>query len=311
MANATPENKIDLTIKINVPRESSDDALTSVDAKTVGKLLLALPEMINEFHSKNEANEHLLVKARPFANGSFEIPLELILIGISTLLMTGPDYILQKIQAVIDRIRQFIEIKQKLKGEPLNIQGENVVVIENSTISLDSVVFNIFNSDNSAEEKFREAINELRQDSTIQSLELQVGQEKKTFASIQATQFDYFTTKAKIVEKMVHEGEKVSTKRVRLKLKETDFAGTAKWKFYYNSKIISVGMQDEHFIAQVKESEQRFGAEDELDVDLEIYEVYDEESQQFKESKYFIQKVHYHHIRKPTNAKMLFDLEGE
>lgn len=291
MAKKTSDNTIDLTVKINATSEASGDRSTLVDAKAVGKLLQALPEMISEFHSKNSENERLLVKARPFSKGSFEIPLELILVGVGTLLLTSPDYVLQTFQEVIDRIKQFIEIKQKLKGEPLHIQGENVVVIENSTVTLDSVVFNIFNSDNHAEEEFREAINELRRDATIQSLDLQVGPDKSTVASIQSAQFDYFTTKATIVEKTIQVGEKVSTKRVRLEIKEPDFAGTSKWKLYYNHKAISVGMQDETFIAQVKAGE-KFGAKDELDVDLEIREVYDEKTKEFHEKDYLVKHVH-------------------
>ncbi len=272
MAKATPDHAVDLTVKINATSEASGDGSTLVDAKAVGKLLQALPDMIGEFHSKNTENERLLVKARPFAKGSFEIPLELILVGVGALLATNPDYVLQAIETIFDRIKQFIEIKQKLKGTPLHIQGENVVVIENSTVTLDSVVFNIFNSNSHAEEQFRDAVNELRRDNTIQSLDLQVGSDKsdkKTFVTISSAEFDYFTTKATIIEKMVQVGEKVSTRRVRLEIKEPDFAGTSKWKLYYNGKAISVGMQDDTFIAQVKAGE-KFGAKDELDVDLEI-----------------------------------------
>ncbi|MGL4944580.1 MAG: hypothetical protein ACRC46_15470 [Thermoguttaceae bacterium] len=296
MTNVEHDNKTGLTIKINPISKVSDDDETLVDAKTVGKVLLALPEMMKEFHSKNTASEQLLVKARPFAKGSFEISLELILFGFGAmpLLLSNADYIQQTIKEILARFKEFIEIKIKLAGEAVQVKGDNNIIINNSTINLDDKVINVINSDNHAESLFRDAINELAQDSEVESLDFQVGSEKETIASIKSSQFKYFTSSTRLVSETIQEKKRVTNERTRLKLKQPDLAGTSKWNVYYDSKTIAVKVKDDDFIAMVKQNTERFGAGDELDVDFETTEIFDTKIGDFRVQGYAITKVHQH-----------------
>ena len=116
MAN---EQKEDILLKFDV---SSED--NSINAKSASKSIESLASLIQETHQEFQQNSKLLIKTRPFSQGSFEIPLEIILTTEVDLLEIP---ILENIVAVI---KKYFDTKILLKGEMPDYQTHSLSHIQ-------------------------------------------------------------------------------------------------------------------------------------------------------------------------------------
>lgn len=68
------ENKESLSLRLDTKEHK-------VDALAVSKMIQAIVAIVEDAKQQVSKNEQMLIKARPFAEGSFEIPLDLIILS--------------------------------------------------------------------------------------------------------------------------------------------------------------------------------------------------------------------------------------
>ena len=81
MSNDPKRHQEEITISL----ESKE---SEVDAEAVASMIRAITAIVAETQRELNANEQILVKARPFSKGSFEIPLDLVLVSAASLFDT-------------------------------------------------------------------------------------------------------------------------------------------------------------------------------------------------------------------------------
>ena len=80
-----------------------DAKSSEVNASAVASLMTAVIALISEAQQGVAENQQLLIKARPFADGSFEIPLDLVTLTAATLLDSSPliDGVLELLKKIL------------------------------------------------------------------------------------------------------------------------------------------------------------------------------------------------------------------
>ena len=135
MAKTKPPPKESLTIRLGT-------TATEVDATAVASTMQAIAAIIEESQVQLNANEQVLLKARPFAKGSFEIPLDLIYVGVLSLYENHP--LLMQILAVL---KEYLSIRQLLKGKSLPPpEKDGTFVVNGSQITIQNSVIQIISN---------------------------------------------------------------------------------------------------------------------------------------------------------------------
>lgn len=102
-----------------------------VNATAVGITMTAITALITEAHADIAANEELLIKARPFTRGSFEIPLDLIIVQSGTLFTESP-----LLEQLLETVRHYFMAKVALAGV---IPASSVILIGGHEINVGEV----------------------------------------------------------------------------------------------------------------------------------------------------------------------------
>lgn len=232
--------------------------IAEANASAVASTMQAMIAIVDEAQKELQANNALLLKARPFSTGSFEIPFELILVGLP--------FVFDKIgliEEVLRILKEYIEVRKLLQGEPLPpAKGGTVVLNGNVTVS-NSVVNIVHNSVTTA--AFDKAATEIEADPTIQNLKVLRGKDREPIASISRDDIKSF--RADVSPPTIpKKRERIETKL--LVIKSPDFGGRAKWEFVLDGHTISADILDENFIHRVLERAEVFAAGDRLEVEL-------------------------------------------
>lgn len=270
------------------------------DAMAVAKTMEALLAIIQETHVQMDETEKMLVKLRPFEKGSFQIPLELIVIGTSLALLSEHPLI----QQTISFIRQFVEIKLHLKGKPLPTElpdGQLVIkdsVVENSVINL------VVNS--KVSRAFDSAVSEILRDDSVQSVTITRGKrgDVDTVVKITRDELPYLQKPGEADES---DDKRKTTFRddVVVIVHTPVLHGNAKWKVLLDDHVIEVSIEDEAYLDQVHRSKITFAAGDRMQVNLKVIHKYDFKMATYLPDKYVVTKV----VGKwqPSLQKTLFD----
>ena len=260
------------------------------DAKAVGKGILAIQAMIDEVHGAFEENEQLLVKARPFAEGSLEVSLDVIVLGAAIIIQEYP--LLQKIREVI---QQYFEIMGRLRGRPIQVEDGNVIIIENSRVQVDQITLQCLSPDSDASKRCSEAFHDIESDPEIDGIRVSSDASQEPLVQIPRQDFSYFHPDTPVGEQ--HLGQRNEESREILIIRQPAFDAELAWRFIWRGTKIAAKVQHEEFQRRVETGRESFVAGDNLDVTLCRLQEYDPAALTHVDKHYTITHVWGHHRR--------------
>lgn len=242
------------------------------DAKAVGCGLLAVQSIVDEVNKAFKEDERILVKSRPFAPGSLELPLDLIVLGAAIIIQEYP--LLQKLREVI---AQYFDIKVRLRGQPIHVEEGNIIIIENSRVRVDQITLQCLNPGSEVSRKCSEAFRFIEEDKEIEAVRVTSSKTDTPLADIQRDKFPYLHPETPIGTENL--GQRYAESRETLIIRQPAFDAELAWRFVRQGAKISAQVQDAGFLRSVETGQESFVAGDTLDVDLRRLQEYDPASQ--------------------------------
>ena len=270
------------------------------DAKAVGSSLLAVQSLIGKVQSDFDENEKILVKARPFARGSLELPIDLIVFGAAIILQEYP--LFSKIREVIT---QYFDIKGRLQGNPIHVEEGNVVIIKDSRIQVDRVTLQCLDPGSEVSQKCSEAFHAIEEDMEIKSVRISSSSDRKPLAEVQRAEFPYFHPETPISEQ--HLDQRRTESRETLIIRQPAFDADLAWRFIWGSTKISAKVLDKRFQNSVGAGHEAFASGDSLDVDLQRLQEYDPAALTYVDKHYTVSHVWKHNRGASEEQSEFFD----
>lgn len=290
MAKRTKDSRNSITVKLDSPTDE-------VDAKAVALTMQAILEIIEETSKELQEDQRLLVKARPFQPGSFEIPLELI-IPSSTTLFESPVF-----DMIVATLRQYFDVRRLLARGEFNRDdlGEPAPQIRAGETLL-AATRRILVSRN-VEQSIALALESMTADTAIENFKVFRGDEEEPFVVVERPEFETFRASSAM---FVEEPSREVSSREFLSIASIVFEGRAAWTFNRSGVRISARIEDEDFSERVQTGAEVFSAGDRLDVDLNVAQEYDPVTNDYLNKKYRILHV-YGHVRRERQARLFDD----
>jgi hypothetical protein len=283
--------------KIVVKFETKNN-IKEINALAAAASMEAVTTMIQEVHQGFQDNHKLLVKARPFSPGSFEIPLDLIVVAIAGAGLYDKDII----SSILNIIKEYFNIKQLLKGETPKVEGGRIV-IKNNVINANNITLNLLEPTNPANKLVSKAFTNASFDDSIKDMQIIKKTNNETIAHVKKSEFGYYEIPKNIIETPEKDKEEKASLVIYGPI--LDANNIKQWKFFRDGKPISANITDDNFLAKVKAGEQ-FASGDTLEVDLLIRQKFNQMLNTYIDSKKTITRVH-RHTKKPEQTMMDFD----
>lgn len=302
MTTSNPQN--DFKVKF-------DGQLHQVDANTLINSLINLSTIIQELNVVSDPNRKIEIKIKATEKGSFWIHLSLIAEKIPDLfdqenIQTTAAIATISGISIIKSVAYLFQLKKHLSGKkPKTIQESNkggVIKIENERgdiIFMDSVIFNIYNTNQPVQDSISNTFDTLQNDSSISGFEI-ADAEKRPLFEINRTDFGEMSIKNEVVE----ENKKIFTEIANLHIFKIVFEDKYKWEFYYKGNKISAHIADINFFKSIDEGE-RFSKGDTLKSELEITQIFDNTVNTYINHSYKIKNV-LEHIPRGKQQKLNF-----
>lgn len=275
-----------------VVRLASEDS--QVNATAVSSTMSAVVALIIEAQQQISENEQLLIKARPFAKGSFEIPLDLILVTAGAMLVSSP-----LIETVLDILQNYFDIKRSLKGAEPPTTTTSTVTIDGKEVSIGTITLNLLSPTSNANRQMAAATEELEKDQAISGFELLRGDERVSFVTVARSEFSYYKSAP---PSALPPNERDLRSREMLSIASIVFEGTGKWRFNRQGHIIATKIEDAEFLERVQTGIEVFGAGDRLDVALLIHQTLDPATNDYLNKSYIIERVYGHEKRQKQQS---------
>lgn len=268
------------------------------DAKAVGSGLLAVQSIVDEVNNAFKDNERVLLKARPFAPGSLDLALDLIVFGAVIIIQEYP--LLQKLREVI---AQYFDIKVRLRGQPIHVEDGNVIIIENSRVHVDQITLQCLNPGSEVSRKCSEAFRDIEEDKEIDSVRVTSNRADTPLAQVPRDKFPYLHPETPIGTENL--GQRYQESRETLMIRQPAFDAELAWRFVWRDAKISAQVQDKEFQKSVEIGRESFVAGDSLEVTLRRLQEYDPASLTHTDKSYTVIHVWKHNRR--TQQKELLE----
>ena len=216
-----------------------------MDAVAVAATIEAIATTIQEVHQAFKDNHKLLVKARPFNKGSFEIPLDIILVAAVNAGLFDGDVITN----ILNIIKEYFSIKNQLKGDIPKIE-DNKVIISGNTINANNITINLLDTKSPANQLVANAIDKANADDDVKGMQIFNDTTKQEIARISKEQFGYYErkeTKIDLPEDQV-KNEKVVLVILSPVLNEND---KRNWTFIRSGQTIVANITDKMFLSEL------------------------------------------------------------
>jgi hypothetical protein len=266
--------------------------VAEADGAAVAATIHAVVSIMKEAHRHVSPSSTLVIKARPLASGSLEIPLNLEIAGM---IGTGALFVaanLEQINAALTIVKQYFELRILMRGNPLpepNPQGGiqvGPIHVTNNSGTINLWVNPVIGK------AVSDAAEAIESDPKIENLALYQGEDTRVkLVEVGRDELQYLRSDSASL------GVDVPAKRQRkpkatLVVRSPDLIGDSKWAFNYRDHRIEASMDDKSFLAEVRSGNRTFTAGTQLIVDLQIDEEYDLPNAAYLPKKYAVLKVH-------------------
>lgn len=266
-------------------RLASDQS--EANAAAVASTMTAVVSLLSEAQQGLDANKEFLIKARPFKKGSFEIPLELIVMAGGTMFASHP-----LIDNILDAIKTYFEMKNRLQGDKVEKRDDTTIVIQDTEINISSITLNLLDPQCPANQDVARALETVEKDETISDIELLRGDEPEPFVKVTRSQFGYYKVNAPPPEP--ERASRDIQSRETITIWTPDLGGNAKWGFNRKGSLIRATVADQTFMKSVREGAELFAAGDRLLVDLVIHQEFNSTTNDYDNKSYTIKRVRKH-----------------
>ncbi len=280
---ATDERQVEeLVVAFDV--KSPTDS--SVEASALGKTVIATDAILRDLHDEFAQDSELLVKARPFKQGSFEIPMDIIVVIFGGLVS------FPILENMLKCLTEYFRLKRELKGLAPRIQ-DGKLIIENNKIEIHKVVVNLLDATNRTNKLVASAFEEIEKDENITAFK--VTRKKGMLAKVKREDFKYYGPPAR--EKIFKEAETTEV----LDVLGPIFDEKGKWTFRREGNVIHANVSDEEFVKKtVIQNGEPFRSGDKLRVELLVEQEYDEAVGAYVDKRYTVVKILKHMQRAET-----------
>lgn len=262
---------------------------SSVEAAAVGKTIIATDAILRELHDEFAQNSEIFVKTRPFKRGSFDIPIEIIVLAAGALAS------FPILENMLKCLTEYFRLKRELKGLAPRIQ-DGKIIIENNQIDVDKIVVNLLDPSNRSNKLVASAFEKIEKDDNITGFNLT--RKKGTLAKVKREEFKYYGPSAR--EKRWKEAETTEILDVVGPL----FDEKGKWTFRREGKVIHANISDEGFIKQtVLKNGEPFRSGDKLRVELLVEQEYDEAMGVYIDKRYTVVQI-LKHIKRVATGEL-------
>ncbi|ELP30165.1 hypothetical protein RBSWK_05923 [Rhodopirellula baltica SWK14] len=290
VAKKSTETRDSITVKLDSPVEE-------VDARAVALSMEAILEIIEETSRELQEDQRLLVKARPFQAGSFEIPLELILPNEEALFDSPLFGVIVAAMGQYFDVRRLATIGQFTRDD-LDVQRETTVAGENITSATRRLLVS-----GKVEASVNRALQSLSAETVIGNLKVFHGNEKEPFVTVDREEFDAIRSSSLLID---GKPARELTSRESLSIASIVFDGRAAWTFNRNGYRINARIEDQEFLGRVIEGVEVFSAGDRLEVELAIVQEYDPVTSDYLNARYRVLRV-LGHERSPGQSGLFDD----
>lgn len=259
MASVERRDKDNLTVKIETPVSRVAAGCAQLTMETVLSIISQTTEEL-------DANEKLLVEARPFKKGSFEIPLVLSLPAESRL-FADPIF-----KAIFVTIREVFQVRKRFGGESIQSVDGNSLDFTSSRIDVSPSTRRVLLSE-PVDDLITRSVACLESDSRVTGFSFFRTGKRRSFCRVARRDFKAVKESLRIEPSEESRSYKV---REHLSIAAIVFDGNAAWTFIRKDRKLSARVVDEPFLARVRSGREEFVAGDMLDVSLVIEEHFDE-----------------------------------
>ncbi len=261
---------------------------SSVEALALGKTVIATDAILRDLHDEFAQDSEIIVKARPFKQGSFEIPMEIIVV---TAALVG----FPILENMLKCLTEYFRLKRELKGLAPRIK-DGKLIIENNKIEVHKVVVNLLDPTNRSNKLVASAFEEIEKDDNITGFK--VTRKKGMLAKVKREDFKYYGTPAR--ERRFKEAETTEV----LDVLGPIFEEKGKWTFRREGNVIHANVSDEEFVKKtVIQNGEPFRSGDKLRVELLVEQDYDEALGVYVDKRYTVVKI-LKHIKRAETGKL-------
>lgn len=280
-----------------------DGQLHQVDANTFINSLINFCEVVKQVNSEIDSDHPVEIKITALEKGSFITGISLQAKDIIDQLFAHNT--IEYLAGIVTIVTGAYQVKKFLGGsKPAEVsqQGDKVEIKDNkgSVILVDNRTYNIYSKNQSVSDAIANNFASLEEDTSISKFEILNENEDVIFSA----ERDSFTELAKKIE-VEQENTKTAIVSANLIIYKLIFdKNNRKWEFYYNGNKISANITDDEFFKEIDQGKS-FSKGDQLTVDLQINQIFDEAVNAYINHSYQITKVHSHTPR-ATNRKLPF-----
>lgn len=289
------KNNEDKLVKIKF-----DGQTHQVNAQVFISTLINFSEVVKEINRELGSHKSIEIKIVATAEGSFDAHLVLQAVdGVQQLFTRDNVNLLSSIVTVIGGIYGLRKWLSTRTVKEVAAQGDSVQItdMDGSNIIVNGDVYNIYNNNQTVNDAVSNSFASLQDDPSITALE--ISDESDVLFRAEQNEFNELATKIVIED----ENTKKITTAASLTINKVVFEGPSrKWEFIYMGNRIAANISDEDFYKQIDEGES-FAKGDQLQVNLEITQAYDESLKAYLNKSYTVVKV-IKHIPRDTPEQL-------
>ncbi len=280
-----------------------DGQLHQVDANTFINSLINFCEVIKQINSEIDSEHPIEIKITALEKGSFITGISLQAKDIIDQLFTRDNigYLANIVTIAIGAY----QIKKSFGGnKPTEVKqvGDKVEIKDNkgSIILVDNRTYSIYSKNQAISDAIANNFASLEEDTSISKFEILDDKESVIFSADRES----FQDLAKKVE-LEQENTKTTIISANLIIYKLIFdKNNRKWEFYYNGNRISANVIDDNFFKEIDQGKS-FSKGDQLTVDLQINQIFDEAVNAYINHSYQVNKVT-NHTPRATTKKLPF-----
>lgn len=271
-----------------------------VDVQTFVYSVLNFTTVIKEANKRNGGNP-ININIKAPEKGSLLVDLVTNAVNNPTLLNGGN--LLSSAIVITGGLYSLHKFVSGKKTKEIKTQNsETTITLEdNSTLTIAENVYNIYTTTPAIPDSLAKNFSVLSEDPAVTNFEvIRNGQEK----IVEVPKEDY--ARLAIKQQIETENSRIITESANLHINKVVFEkNDRKWEFYHNGNKISANIFDEDFFKKIDGGES-FAKGDQLKVDLQVTQVFDESIGTFVNQSYAVLKV-YEHIKRLEPPELPFN----
>jgi hypothetical protein len=264
-----------------------------IDANILISSLVCTADIVYEINTYLNTGKKVEVKVKALDKGSFIIDVVLIESMIDTLYGLFTHENINTVIAVITMLVEIYALKLHLKDTAPKhlIEDGNSIKIENvdgNVIIVQKPTYNVYTGSSKVQDSLARNFNTLNEDPAITDFSITDGDDN-AYIAVNHSDFS-----AMAVKSVTDEDDcRVVIVSATLHIVRLSFERNLKWEFVYQGNKITAKIKDEAFY-QLIDNRERFAKGDELVVEMEISQRWDESVRTYLNSSYLITRVDRH-----------------